>query len=124
MADSNTINANQVKAVEALLTGATNDQAAQAAGVHVRTVQRWLTENAFCRALRQGQRQLLDSALRRLVSLESEITHTQRTIMIDKDAPPQVRLRASQLLRDGLYRGIEIHELTTATEILETANVE
>lgn len=59
----------QLKAVNALLEGATMRETAVRVGVNEKTVSRWLCEDAFSHQLKAGETLVLERVSRRLVGL-------------------------------------------------------
>ena len=94
------------KAIVALLSGKTNSQAAQSAGVTERTIYRWLSERSFQTELREAERQIIESSTRQMSSLQEKAINVLDQLLESQDVSPQIRLRtANSILRLSLaYR--------------------
>jgi hypothetical protein len=84
----------QELALEALLSGATVQQAADAAGVDRRTITRWKSDPAFRSALRVAEREARARVSMRLMDLGSTALDTLAAAMSDA-SPIAVRARAA-----------------------------
>lgn len=113
------LNANQRKAIDALLTGASKDEAAAAADVTRRTVDRWHNEPDFSLALNQGGDQVIkDAAVRLKASLDLAID-VFRQMASGEEVKDAVRLRAADMLASHAIKVGEIADLVKRLEILE-----
>jgi hypothetical protein len=66
MSASTGLNAGQRRAIAALLTGATHQEAATSARKSIRTVRRWLEDDRFRGELANGSREIMRAAVERL----------------------------------------------------------
>lgn len=88
----------QLKAIDALLTSRTVSDAALAAGVALRTLQRWIGEDdTFQAALTAAQDQVIDAAGRRLLALQDTAIDTLSAVLLAEDTPAGVKVRAAEL---------------------------
>lgn len=92
----------QLAAIEALLTFATRKDAAQAAGVDRKTLQRWLANPTFAAELRAAESAVMDEASRRLLSIANDALTVIDETLKDTTIPPSVRLRAAESILDRL----------------------
>ena len=94
------------KAIVALLSGKTNSQAAQSAGVTERTIYRWLSDPSFRSELSEAERQMIESATRQMSSLQEKAINVLDQLLESQDVSPQIRLStAKSILRLSLgYR--------------------
>ena len=123
MATSGTLSAKQTAAIAALLDPAYSSvtAAAAAANVPLRTLHRWMDDEAFVSRLRQAEGEALDAATMRLVSVVTPAVHVFVNIMADKSNPPGIRLRAAQMVIDSTVRLRELRnteERLTRLELL------
>ena len=102
----------QRKAIAALLTGATKQDAAAAAGVKRRTVYRWLQQDAFVAALRDGERDTVDALSRELVNLATDAVAVLREL-VEGGESDHVRLRAVSIVLSNLLKLRELATLET-----------
>ena len=126
MAQNGTLNAKQTAAIVALLDPANGSTvaAAKAAGVPLRTMNRWLQEDsAFVAQLRQAEGAAIDQSVRRLISVSAAADSTIVSIMSNRDNPPGVRLRAAALVKESLVRLRELRNIEDRLSALEEAYV-
>jgi predicted transcriptional regulator len=97
MAKNGNLTKNQARAVAALMTTRTIEQAAQRVGIGRRTLDRWLKEDThFQAALVAAEGQAIDAASRRLVHLADQAISVILHTMAEKATTPGVRLRAAE----------------------------
>ena len=70
--------------------------AAQAAGVTLRQVQRWLAQPDFRRELEEAQRALKVDGLRRLLALQGKAIDTLHELLEDELTAPALRLQTAK----------------------------
>lgn len=86
----------QLVAIAALVAGATNTTAAEAAGVDRSTLFRWLKGDAeFVAALNLARSEQAERTRAELRGLASEAVATIRELMTSPQTPPAIRLRAA-----------------------------
>lgn len=111
---------NQVLALEALLTGQSQQDAAASAGVDPRTLRRWSQEDeAFKEALEESTAIASTSAARRLAGTLDRAADVLQEILTDPTVPPQVRLRAANAAINHSLKLTEHIELEKRIAILE-----
>lgn len=98
------ITARQRRLIEALLTGKTISQACQVAGVGRRTYYRWVKQPHFTEALQQAEADLLTASMRRLLSMQGAAVNGLQDLLNDPALRPSDRLRAVQMVLDGVLR--------------------
>lgn len=111
----------QLRAVQALLTAKSIDDAATTAGVGARTLYRWLTEQPFKAALATAEGELLDAATRRLLGLQDAAIETFDDILKSASASQALRLRAAQSVLDYLLKLREQRDVEHRLQALEAA---
>jgi hypothetical protein len=99
------LTARQEKAVLALLAAGSAPAAAQVVGVSARTVQRWLRQEHFARAVKEAKREMMEAGRRRLCGSVLEAAATMCRLLHSEDE--RTRLRAAveiwkRLDADGL----------------------
>ena len=115
-----TLTTKQRRAVDALLSGANRDQASAAAGVSVRTLDRWRGElPAFQDELRRRGREAVEGAAWRLRDSMKDAADVLTALMQDQEAPASVRLRAAQAVIDSGLKVIEAADILDRLEALE-----
>ena len=91
-------------AIEALMSSKTQAEAAQAAGIGLRTLSRWLRDPDFVAELRAYERSAFDTAGRRLATLASDALDVVQVILDDETVSAPVRLRAAESVLDRLLK--------------------
>ena len=97
------------KALLALVAGKRPADVAAAAGVGLRTVQRWLQDASFLDELNKARIAAFDSAMQRLIASANTAADTL-VDLLSKREPPAIRLGAARSLLD---LGIERHDAST-----------
>lgn len=93
MIQNDPLPAKQAAAVAALLTQPTTEAAAAAVGVGRATLKRWLDEPAFRAALASAELQVIDHAVRRLLTMHGTALDVLTELM--SEAPAPIKLRAA-----------------------------
>lgn len=110
----------QQKAIEALLQGHKQQEAAVLAGVTDRTVRRWLAEDHdFVAELKDGSQLLIHNVTRRLLGSLDLAADVLREVLEDKKASQSMKLRATGILLDKAARFVELNDIMERLEILE-----
>jgi hypothetical protein len=93
----------QVAALEVLLSGGTQEEAANACGVARTTIGTWLHNGgAFEVAYKDRLKALGSQVTERVLALAGEALNVVREIMVQNDAPPANRLSAAKLILDRI----------------------
>lgn len=116
---SHQIRSNQRKAIEALISGSTTEQAAIYAGVQERTVYHWRTQDDFKAALQDAQNHALSSAVIGLSGASIDAVQVLRDIANDTEAPPSTRVSAAKAILDSVIRLKELYDLENRISKLE-----
>jgi hypothetical protein len=105
------------EAVAALLTHRTLAAAAEAVGVHERTLREWLRDPAFDAAFPEARRRAVDRAVAQLQRLCGRAARTLARAMRGEDMG--VAVRAAKIVFDTALRGIELDDVVRRVEELE-----
>ena len=124
MATDGTLTNRQRRAIAALMTSRNIAAAAQAAGVGLRTLHRWLDDPVFQHELKAAEGQAIDAAVRRLAELSGTAIETLRSAMLDDKATTGARVRAADVALSQLLRLKELAELEARVMALENAQHE
>ena len=89
--------AKKTKAAEALALGNSNQEAAERAGVNVRTVQRWLKDDDFQKRVTQMQDARFAQLARRFISATALALRVAVDTLQDPDARRSEKMRAFML---------------------------
>lgn len=113
--------AKQERALLALLNEPSIEKAASAAGVHQRTMYRWLKQPAFEAKYRKCRRDAFGQAVGLMAKYATLAVNTLAKAMADPDAPYHVKVSAATaVLRFG-REGIELDDLAVRIAALEAA---
>lgn len=105
MARNGKLTAAQRRAIAALLTSRTVEQAAKQARVGLRTLHRWIAEDEpFALALRDAENAVVEETTRQLIALQSAAVDGIRGLIDDGQVSPAVRLRAAQTVLEYSLR--------------------
>jgi predicted transcriptional regulator len=107
-------------AVAALLTQRNIEEAAQSAGVSIKTLLRWMKEPEFLRAYREGRRAAYTQAVSRLQQGASAAATILLKVMLDQNTPASIRVRAAECVMNQSSRAIEIEDVEARIAELET----
>jgi polysaccharide deacetylase 2 family uncharacterized protein YibQ len=123
MARNGNLTASQTRAIGALMQARTVDGAAKACGVGVRTLHRWLDDNAdFRAALASAQSAALDATTRRLAELLGHATSATAKVLAEGTLTEQ--LRAASLVFDCYAKLKVLGDIEQRIAALEGANDE
>jgi hypothetical protein len=106
------LNAKQERALVALMTCRTLDEAADQASVGQRTLRRWLQQEAFQSAFKDLRREAMASASTYLRTLAWEAVSTLRAVMTDDANAPGSRVSAARTLLEHAQRAVEFEDLS------------
>lgn len=117
--DDSTMDTKQARALIALLSEPTLQEAARVAGVGERTLRRWLAEDQnFRMAYREARSETMLQATARLQATASEAVDTLRELLGLKERP-DVRARAALGILAAAAKAEELENLTSRVEALE-----
>jgi len=114
--------AGKPEALAALIGGATRAEAATAAGVCVRTLERWLAEPGFKAELTAGRRLAYDAALATLKGVTGRAVETLAGLLNSRNESE--RRHAAAVILSYAFRAHELGELEARLEALEKAAAE
>ena len=107
--------------IATLVTGATQREAAEAAGCSERTVRRRLDNPDFRKALDQARGRLFERVLGRTIHHATMAADILAEIMTDPESRAAVRVSAARALLDSAMRYREVEELARRIEAIEEA---
>ena len=110
------------KAIDAMRTSRTNEEAAQKAGISVRTLQRWLKYPEFREAYLMARLDQHRQLIARTQQVSPAAINTLTQVMRDENAPASARVRAAGLLLDHSARGLDLDIVEGRLEALEKSN--
>ena len=119
MATDGTLTNRQRRAIAALMTARNIAAAAQAAGVGLRTLHRWLDDRLFVAELKAAESAAIDQAVRRLADLSGTAISALAAAMTDTHATPGTRVQAANVALSQLLRLRELHDLEQRIAALE-----
>ncbi len=104
MARNGRLNANQKRAIAALMQHSTARKAAEVAGIGESTMYHYLADPVFRAELARKQEALADAAMANLAGLASLALDALRESLEDEDTPPATRVRAAIAVLDRVER--------------------
>lgn len=110
---------NQVKAIEALAAGATNEVAAAEANVQVRTLFNWKCQPNFKQALQDATDRALQETSQALTFAAKDAVLFLQNVVNNTDAKDSTRVQAAKVILDSVLRLREQYELTRRIELIE-----
>lgn len=114
--------AKQKRALAALLTASTVQEAATEAKVSYATLRRWLTDDKEFRAEYDAVlRELVEGAAAKARQGMTEAVGVLREIMADDEAAPNARVQAARATIDCGLKIVEISDIINRLEALENA---
>jgi hypothetical protein len=108
-------------AIAALLSQRNHEEAAVAAGVSKRTLNRWLKLPVFQSAYLQARRAAMVQANARLQQAASAAVSTLLKVMVDASTPAAVRVRAADSILARGNQGLENEDLVARLDAVERA---
>ena len=111
----------QRRALESLLVTGDVTAAAAAASVTRQTVHRWLAQDAFKAALREGEAAKLEALSRSLVRLGDKAAQALEGALDDQAAQPGAKVRAADVVLGRLLQLRELVSLEQRVSDLEEA---
>lgn len=115
----------QCLALDALLAGASQTEAARAAGVAPRTLRGWLHDDSiFTRAYTEGCCSLAKSAGRRAQAAATTALNALVEIAVNCEAPPAARVSAARALLDQANAATEALDIIARIDALEERDAE
>lgn len=112
-------NGKHEKAILALLTYPTIEQAAKEAGIGARTLHRWLRDEKFQEKYRLARWRSVSQAIGRLQWLATEAVESLGEVFKDPKTPASSRVAAAKVVIEMSLRAAEIEEIRARINILE-----
>jgi hypothetical protein len=113
------VGAKQQRAILALLTSRSVEEAAGASNIPVRTLYRWLKEPAFDAAYREAKRAAFSQAIARLHQMAGAAASTLGKVMVDPKTPPSTKVRAADSILNHTGKAIELENIEARVVALE-----
>ena len=110
---------NQQKAIAALLSSPTREEAARKCGLTSRTLRVYFQSDEFCETYRSAFQELTESATRQAQRLLSPALDTLEEVMNDADAPPAARTNAARIAIESALRLVEQNDIMRQLDELE-----
>lgn len=119
MTENVTLSPRQESAIAAILAHGVLTRAAEATGVSLRQLHRWLEIPAFQAELRKQQDELRSGTVRRLQVCMLGAVDVLANVMVDASQAAGVRISAAGKLLDAALKAAEIHDLAQRVAELE-----
>lgn len=107
------------KAIAALLTTDTVEQAANVAGIAESTLYRWLKEPVFLEQYRKARKAAVDQAISTLQERANKAAKALIDIAEDQEMPPSTRVAAAREILQTSIKGVERDDFERRLEELE-----
>ena len=107
------------KAIAALLTTDTVEQAASVAGIAESTLYRWLKEPVFLEQYRKARKAAVDQAISTLQERANKAAKALIDIAEDQEMPPSTRVAAAREILQTSIKGVERDDFERRLEALE-----
>jgi DeoR/GlpR family transcriptional regulator of sugar metabolism len=111
----------QRKAIPALLSSHTLENAAELIGVSTKTIRRYLENPTFKSVLFQAEGEAINAATRRLINLQNKSIDLIASLMDNPATSHNVKLRAAQTVLDFSIKLRELRNLEERIAALENA---
>jgi hypothetical protein len=112
----------QEQSITALLVQGSLQAAAEASGVHEKTLRRWLRDDAvFQMAYREARRAVVQQAIVQVQRATGEAVETLRAVMQDSEAPASAKVSAAKTILETAVKAVELEDLEARIVALETA---
>ena len=112
----------QEQSITALLVQGSLQAAAEASGIHEKTLRRWLRDDAvFQTAYREARRAVVQHAIVQVQRATGEAVETLRQVMRDADAPASARVSAAKSILETAVKAVELEDLEARIAALEAA---
>jgi hypothetical protein len=110
----------QEQGITALLMQGSLQAAAEASGVHEKTLRRWLREDpAFQAAYREARRAVVQQAIVQIQQATGDAVETLRQVMRATDAPASARVTAAKAILETAIKAVEVEALEARIAALE-----
>lgn len=103
------LSSQQQRAIRAMLTARTVEDAAKAADVSRATLHRWLADATFCAELRHAETEALTAVTRRLISLALDAAQVLDDILNEPSSKKADQLRAADI---ALSKVLQLRQLS------------
>ena len=107
------------KAIAALLTTDTIEQAANVAGIAESTLYRWLQNPTFLEQYRKARKAAVDQAISTLQERANKAAKALIDIAEDQEMPPSTRVAAAREILQTSIKGVERDDFEARIEALE-----
>lgn len=109
----------KLKALDALISHDSIDQACKACGISRATMYRYLKEPLFEKELKAAKRQLINRAILRLQQTCGDAARTLGEICKDKEATAASRVSAAKEILSNALKALELEDIETRLKALE-----
>ena len=116
---SNTLSANQLKAIKALVSCDTVAEAAEACKLGRQTLYRFMRDPLFDAELKKARRVLVNRAILSLQQSSRHAATALAKICRDEEAPPSARVAAAREILSQTMKAIEIEGIEERLQALE-----
>jgi len=119
MIKNKTVTPKKIKAVQALITSDTIQEAADTCGIGRATMYRFMQQEDFNQELQRAKRLIVNRAILRLQQSCRYAAQALAEICRDKEAPPSARVSAAKEILNSSLKAIEIEGIEDRLKFLE-----
>jgi hypothetical protein len=109
----------QEKAILALVSSKTVEDAAKVSGIGRATLFKWLQEDVFKNAYRQARSEIVRHAIVQAQSSCSEAVNVLKEIMNSSKSPASTRVSAAKAVLETSIKAVEVEDLISRIEKIE-----
>lgn len=120
----NSLTPKQLRGVAALIQAHDKTRAAEMAGVHIKTIERWMGMPEFRAKLREHENQALDVATRRLIKLQGTAIDALQKMLENSKTTDANRIKVAIAVMDYGMRLLDLRDIERRIEALEGQGVE
>ncbi len=120
MNETGRLSRKQEKAILALVSSKTVEDAAKVSGIGRTTLFKWLQNDAFQDAYRRARTKIVQQAIAKMQNASGLAVSVLEEIMSDKEALPSTRVNAAKAVLETSLKAVEIEDILRRIERIES----
>ena len=120
MNETGRLSGKQEKAIVALVSNKSIDDAAKSSGIGRTTFFKWLQDDAFQDAYRRARTKIVQQAIAKMQNASGLAVSVLEEIMSDKEAPPSTRVNAAKAVLETSLKAVELEDILRRIERIES----